>query len=158
MLRQCCCGCTLKTGTIILGVLDAIAAAYYLISSIVVASAAIAVDDKNKTYLETAATLATVLAVFSAVLLLVAICLIVGAANSKPNLLIPWMGYTIVFIVENTVVNIYYAVQYFELAEGAFGAGMIVGAVIYLLLQLYFLLVVYSLFRELRGTSPLPGP
>jgi hypothetical protein len=52
--------------------------------------------------------------------------------QSKPTLLIPWMGYTLVYIVENTVVNIYYAVQYFEMAEGAFGAAMIVGAIIFL--------------------------
>jgi hypothetical protein len=42
------------------------------------------------------------------------------------------MVYTIVYMVVNTVLNIYYAVQYFEMAEGAFGAGAIVGAIIYL--------------------------
>lgn len=158
MLNQCCCGCELKTGTIIIGVLDGIAALYSLVTSIVAASAAIVVGDKNQSYLETVATLSIVLAVFSALLLLVSICLLVGAAKEKPSLLIPWMVYSLVFIVENTVVNIYYAVQYIGMSEGVIAAGVIIGAIVHLLLQVYFLLVVYSLFRELKRTSPSPDP
>jgi hypothetical protein len=52
--------------------------------------------------------------------------------QNKPALLIPWMGYTLIFLVENTVANIYNAVQYFGIGQGAFGAGVIVVAIIYL--------------------------
>jgi hypothetical protein len=52
--------------------------------------------------------------------------------QENPALLLPWLVYTVVFIIVNTVLNIYNAVQYFEIGNGAFGAGMIVGAIIYL--------------------------
>jgi hypothetical protein len=52
--------------------------------------------------------------------------------QSKPVLLIPWMGYSIIFIIANTVLNIFYAVQYIDMGQGGLGAGSIVGAIIYL--------------------------
>jgi hypothetical protein len=52
--------------------------------------------------------------------------------QNKPVLLLPWLGYTIIFIIENTAVNIYYAVQYIEIGEGAFAASAIILAIIYL--------------------------
>jgi hypothetical protein len=42
------------------------------------------------------------------------------------------MVYTIIFLIANTVVNIYTAVQYFGMEQGAYGAGVIVMAIIYL--------------------------
>jgi hypothetical protein len=56
----------------------------------------------------------------------------VPVLQSKPVLLLPWLGYTIIFLIENTAVNIYYAVQYIEMEEGAFAATTIVLAIIYL--------------------------
>jgi hypothetical protein len=52
--------------------------------------------------------------------------------QNNPALLVPWMGYTIVFIIENTVLNIYYAVQYIEMGNGGYAASTIVLAIIYL--------------------------
>jgi hypothetical protein len=52
--------------------------------------------------------------------------------QNNPVLLIPWMGYTIIFVIENTAVNIYYAVQYIEMGDGSFAAVTIVLAIIYL--------------------------
>jgi hypothetical protein len=52
--------------------------------------------------------------------------------QDKPALLIPWLVFTLVFLIENTVMNIYYAVQYFEMGQEAVGAGVIGGTIIYL--------------------------
>jgi hypothetical protein len=52
--------------------------------------------------------------------------------QEKPSLLIPWMVYTLVFVVENTAVNIFYAVQFIAMGDGPFSAGVITGAIIHL--------------------------
>lgn len=151
MLRQCCCGCTLKTGTIILGVLNALGGLGNLIQGITAASLG---DSIGTEYKDTIIAVGVVLAVIGAILLLVSICLIVGAQKNNPVLLMPWMVYTIIFVIVNTVLYIVNAAQYFEMGWSTQGTGNIIGAVIYILLETYFLLVVYSLFRELRGTAP----
>jgi len=151
MLRQCCCGCSLKTGAIILGVLNIIGGVWNLISGIMAASVSDYFDEDTKKVL---VPVGAVLAVFGAILVLVSICLIIGAQKGNPVLLVPWMVFVIVFLVANTVLYIVYAVQYFAINDTTNGAGNIIAAIIYLLLQTYFLLVVYSLYRELKGTAP----
>jgi uncharacterized membrane protein len=153
MLRQCCCGCTLKTGTIIIGVLNIIGGAGNLILGITSATAAsqyISDPEIRNVVIGTGATLA----VFGAILLLFSICLIIGAQNEKPALLVPWMVYTIIFLIVNTIIYIVQAVQLFRANDASNGAVNIVAATLFVLLQTYFLLVVYSLYREQKGTAP----
>ncbi|XP_069678896.1 uncharacterized protein [Periplaneta americana] len=144
MLRQCCCGCSLKTGSIIIGVLELIAG----ISNLVVG-----ITSASSSYSDVEGA-AIAIAVFSALLIVVAICLITGAVNSNAFLLVPWMLFNFVFMIVYAVTNIIIAAQ--NIADGypEAGAGNIIGVVIYVLLQVYFILVVYSLFRELKGTAP----
>jgi len=52
--------------------------------------------------------------------------------QGKPALLIPWMVFTIVYVVANTVVYIDFAVRYFQTGVTANGAVRIIGAVIFL--------------------------
>jgi uncharacterized membrane protein YesL len=93
-------------------------------------------------------------AVLGAIMLLVSISLVIGAKKCIPALLVPWMVYTIVFLITNTVLYILDAAQYFAFKYIAAGTGNIVAAIIYLLLNLYFLLVVYSRYRELKDPPP----
>jgi len=151
MLRQCCCGCTLKTGTIILGVLNILGGLVNLITGIAAGVASDFVEGESKTVV---VTVGVVLAVLGGILLLVSICLIIGAAKDNPALLVPWLVFTVVFLIVNTVLNIVSAAEYFALKDIAGGAGNLVAAAIYILLEIYFLLVVYSLYRELKGTAP----
>jgi len=44
----------------------------------------------------------------------------------------PWMVFAIVFVVVNTVLHIFCAVQFFAMGYTANGAGCIIGAVIYI--------------------------
>jgi len=46
MLRQCCCGCTLKTGTIILGVLNIVSANFP--STLLQSTEMLVLSPKNK--------------------------------------------------------------------------------------------------------------
>nr|AGM32456.1 zinc metalloprotease-like protein [Coptotermes formosanus] len=150
MLRQCCCGCTLKTGTTILGVLNLLGALANLIQGITAAAVA---DSINVEYKDTIVAIGAVVAVFGGIMLVVAICLLVGASKDNPVLLIPWMVYTVLFVIAYTVLQIVNAVQYFDMGYPESGAGSIVGVIIYILLETYFILAVYSLYRELKGTA-----
>ncbi|KAJ4450673.1 hypothetical protein ANN_02102, partial [Periplaneta americana] len=71
------------------------------------------------------------IAVFSALLIVVAICLITGAVNGNPFLLVPWMLFNFVFMIVYAVTNIIIAAQ--NIADGypEAGAGNIIGVVIY---------------------------
>jgi hypothetical protein len=51
--------------------------------------------------------------------------------QGNPALLVPWMVYTIVFLIGITIIFIYQAVEYFLINEEAYGAASIVAAVIY---------------------------
>jgi len=44
----------------------------------------------------------------------------------------PWMAFTIVFVVASTVLYIVFAERYFEIGYTANGEGYIIGAVIYI--------------------------
>jgi hypothetical protein len=54
----------------------------------------------------------------------------VFSLQGNPALLVPWMVYTIVFLVANTALYIVYAAQYIEKGDSANGVGNIVGAII----------------------------
>jgi len=52
--------------------------------------------------------------------------------QGNPSLLVPWMVYTIAFLIVNTILFIFYAVEYFTINDAENGAASIVAAVIYL--------------------------
>ena len=52
--------------------------------------------------------------------------------QGPPALLMPWMVFTIVFLVANTVLYIVYAVRYFEMGYTVNGDGCMIVAVIYI--------------------------
>jgi hypothetical protein len=52
--------------------------------------------------------------------------------QDNPVLLIPWMVYTVLFVIAYTVLQIINAVQYFDMGYPESGAGSIVGVIIYI--------------------------
>jgi len=51
--------------------------------------------------------------------------------QEKPALLVPWMVFTVVLLIANTVLYIVYAVQYFSINDTAGGVGSIIGTVVF---------------------------
>ena len=51
--------------------------------------------------------------------------------QDNPELLVPWMVYTFVFLIGNTVLYILYAVASFSINDIAGGVGNIIAVVIY---------------------------
>jgi len=152
MLRQCCCGCTLKTGAIIIGVIDIFFALGHLSIGIEFAVAGPFVHGPlGAAFIG----VGVVLAVLGAIMLAFCICLIIGADKGNPTLLVPWMVYTIVYMILNTILTAALAALLIaSVFLTVFGILLIVELIIHFLLQTYFLLVVYSLYRELKGTAP----
>jgi len=100
-----------------------------------------------------------VLGVFMAVpggmLLIGSFSLIIAAQYENPSALKCWMVYTTVNVSSNAFLSFIIGVALIEsVIFSAWGVLIITVAVIYLLLHFYFLLVVYSLYRELKGTAP----
>ncbi|XP_021919318.1 uncharacterized protein LOC110829656 [Zootermopsis nevadensis] len=160
MLNQCCCGCTLKTGSIIIGTLNAVFSGIYFITGIITAGVAANAANSPNSAQENSDTWSSIeavyiaYAVFAAVLCLVAVCLIVGAVNGNPVLLLPWLGYASVSIIINFILSIVNAAYYISLSYAANGVLFLLGGFIGVCLEIYFILVVYSFYRQLKGTGP----
>ncbi|PSN33056.1 hypothetical protein C0J52_17758 [Blattella germanica] len=149
MLRQCCCGCSLKTGTIIIGVLNLIGACFGVVNGILLAS----VSTKDGYNAEGAKSIGISICVFSAVMVLIASLLIVGATKGKPFLLLPWLICAIILTVIYVILYVVLGVSNFQQHQSQEGAIYIVSAIITALVETYFILVVYSLYREQRGNA-----
>jgi len=86
-------------------------------------------------------------------LLLSAVFLIVGALKEQASILWPWMAYMMAFIVTNSFLLIIAAAQDNESGFQALGDANAVISVVIFLFQLYFLVVVHCLYKELKGTA-----
>ncbi|KAJ9596638.1 hypothetical protein L9F63_012335 [Diploptera punctata] len=143
MLRQCCCGCSLKTGTIIIGVLNLIAACLGF------GSGGVLLSQKETEF----KTMGIVELILAAVLIIISILLIVGAMKDRPALLAPWMICAIIIMIVTIIIYIVGAAKAFQHSDSSTGVSYLISALIYSILETYFILVVYSLYRELRGNA-----
>ncbi|XP_077300668.1 uncharacterized protein LOC143921296 [Arctopsyche grandis] len=153
-LNTFCCGCTLKTGAIIVGVVDAIWVIIMLIVSILVSVVLNdpSIDTTTETGDEqTLYSMFVAYSVFSAIYLIMAIMLIVGASKNSPNCLIPWLGYVFAYIIVYLVGAIINSISYFSLGNVGAACSFIISGILGISLQFYFFLVVYSLYRLLKN-------
>jgi uncharacterized BrkB/YihY/UPF0761 family membrane protein len=51
--------------------------------------------------------------------------------QEKPALLVPWMVFTLVFLIANIILFIVYAVNYFSINDTAGGVGSIIETVVF---------------------------
>lgn len=144
-VRNCFCFFSLTRGTIIVGFLEVVGALGYLISGIFL------VSDPQAYGSNVAKAVGALLVVTGALLLLFAISLLVGVLKGKPMLLVPWMAYILTAAIGNTFLNIISAAQDTEKGYNTSGALNSVVAIIALILQFYFLVVVYSLYTDVKG-------
>ncbi|XP_069678897.1 uncharacterized protein [Periplaneta americana] len=146
MLRQCCCGCSLKTGSSIISVTDATIG---LLSLVLAVAGPEFAKDLHGMY-------EVVLAggVTGAVLLAVSVLLFFGARSGQLRYLLPWLMYGCLYLVLSCVQHLLFSISSFNSGDTAVGVGFIVALVVHGCLQVYSLLVVYSYFRELKGEAP----
>lgn len=157
MLRQCCCGCSLSTGTIIIGIIETVSG---FVNVVLCFIAAIEANDlkKETTALDAMDTITVtniILGIIAALSTVLAVLIILGAKWSKTSYLIPWMVYTCFYVFATVVSYVINTVAYSDAGEILLAGVSAIGAILVLSIQTYFVLVVYSLYRELRGEDLL---
>lgn len=157
MLRECCCGCSLKTGTIIIGIIEAVGG---FVNVVLCFIAAIEANDlKNESNvldaIDTITVTNIILGIIAALSAVLAGLLILGAKRNNTTYLVPWIVYTCFYIFAAVVSYVINTVAYIRTEEALLAGVSAFGAVLVLSIQTYFVLVVYSLYRELRGEDLL---
>ncbi|XP_063705717.1 uncharacterized protein LOC134834853 [Culicoides brevitarsis] len=137
-VASCCCGCTLRTGTLILGWILIIGSALGLAGA---GSLFAALDKNDKDYGVLFGSLVFIVVIYVLQLLL-NILLVVGATQNKPNLLLPYLWLDAILLIIN-LVNVILAF----VANWATAIGVCLGW----LLSLYFFMVVNSFYQQLKG-------
>ncbi|GLH12741.1 Zinc metalloprotease-like protein [Gryllus bimaculatus] len=128
LLERSGCGCTLKTGTIVIGVLQA--------------------GQRG---------LCAALSVAGALQLVLSVLLLYGADYENPRLVKPWVLFSMV--LTSAIVAVYFGLAVLTFALGGHrkvGYAILVGILGTTALSTYFILVVYSFYRELVERSVVP--
>lgn len=158
MLKQFCCGCSLTSGTIIIGIIETLGGIVSVFLNIIAAIEA-SEDLKNKKNvfdaLDTITITNIILAIIAMLFTTLAVLLIVGAKRNYPPYLVPWMLYTCFYIFATVVTYVINTVAYAEANDTLMAGVSVMGAILTLSIQTYFVLVVYSLYCELRGETLL---
>lgn len=156
-LRQCCCGCSLSTGTIIIGIIETVSGFLNVVLCFI---AAIEANDLKKETdaldaLDTITVTNIILGIIAALATVLAVLLILGAKWRNTSYLLPWMIYTCFYIFATVISYVINTVAYSEAGELLLAGVSAFGAVLFVSIQAYFMLVVYSLYRELRDEGLL---
>jgi len=141
---------SLKNGTIIIAFLEMLAGLGYIIGGSIIVSDA---EINGIVVIKLFAAVGALMITSGILLLLTAIILLVGALREGETLLLPWLTYMLTFIITNTCLNIFAATHYNQMGHEALGSTNAAVTVLVLLIQVYFLFVVYGLYRELKGTA-----
>lgn len=117
------------------------------------------IDPKNMTNvfdaLDTITVTNILLSIIAALSTVLAVLIIVGAKRNYPPFLAPWMIYTCFYIFATVISYVINTVAYIQTEEMLLSGVSVFGAILTLSIQTYFVLVVYSLYRELRGEELL---
>jgi len=179
VLRKCCCCCNVKTGTIILGTLGLVGGlmaivtlSFALYNQQNVATIVEQVlnhiptnletetapndntkENKDKTInLQDSKLQEYSTYVIAGAIVLEFICalisgmLILGAVKGRRNFLLPWLIYILIVILATTAASILAVVM----LDTMYGVSILVVGILQLLFMIWYWLVVFSLFQELR--------
>ncbi|KAJ9582439.1 hypothetical protein L9F63_003237 [Diploptera punctata] len=146
MLRQCCCGCSLKTGSSIISITDSTIGLLSIVLAI--AGPEFAKDYHGMFEVVIAS------GVTGALLLMVSVLMFFGARSGQLRYLLPWLLYGCLYTVLSFIQHILLAVSNFNTDNTGMGIAFIVICIIHESLQIYSLLIVYSYYRELKGEAP----
>ncbi|XP_075233643.1 uncharacterized protein LOC142331539 [Lycorma delicatula] len=153
MLDQCCCGCSLKTGTTIIGWFSFVRDLIILVTLIAVEfafkdskSIATASPDTDKGF----EAIVIILAILYLLLTIVSLLLLFGTYKERHGYMSPWIILSTIGIVIEIICIIT------DTASVGFSKTDL-QSLISVGLTIYFLLVVYSYYREIKGGSGVTG-
>ncbi|XP_068085714.1 uncharacterized protein [Anabrus simplex] len=170
-VSQCCCGCSLKTGTIIVAVLQALGGSCLSVSmsvkayrpgNITVFSGrnhgltdeevaqvnryirALSADPKS---------ICIALAVIGVIQLILSVLLLYGADRENPKLVRPWIFFSAIMTLLMIATYFAFATLTFVLGLEGVGAAVLIGMVPASGILLYFIILVYSYYDYLLGST-----
>ncbi|XP_047114046.1 uncharacterized protein LOC124794370 [Schistocerca piceifrons] len=152
MLDYCCCGCTLQTGSVLIGTFELVRSILALLESLIHFHPFQFNYKLAWTYFVDGYTIAT--SVF-AVLMIAASILLIVAANKNRHRLVFW------WLIINSAITIILALSFPATMTLGFMYGSTPWMITYLVLgflelglEVYFMLVVYSYFRIIVERAP----
>ncbi|XP_068085819.1 uncharacterized protein [Anabrus simplex] len=163
-VEQCCCGCSLKTGSMVIGIVEAVLCGISLIMAIIASSAISILRDSPweeninatkeeiedfQSAMSALAILLIVVAVILAVQVVFAILLACGAGYEKPSLIKSWIIYSIVYFVVTVIMYIVIASIAFGNNQSGSGAQSLVSCILGSALKIYYIIVVRSYHLQL---------
>ncbi|XP_067011620.1 uncharacterized protein [Anabrus simplex] len=162
-VKQCCCGCSLKTGTIIIGVICVVGAVFGLIYSIVktslfqlmtpeMARQQNITEDGREVYnlvMKAEKYTNIVAAVFEAIGLILSVLLIFATRRENPRLMKPWLICSIITMVLVEVLYLVIMIIFFLYVSLGAGVTVLFAAATYGVVGAYMIIVVDSHRREL---------
>ncbi|XP_067011936.2 uncharacterized protein [Anabrus simplex] len=163
VVKQCCCGCTLKTGSIVIGILEAVGCGLFLVIVILATAFFAALRDNSMDQpdvtqeqleafhaaMAALVILMIVLAVNLVAQLVFAILLACGASHENPSLIKPWIICSIVSLILSIILYIVSASIAIGNGETASGVQSLVSCALGSALKIYFIVVVRSYHLEL---------
>ncbi|XP_029671213.1 lysosomal-associated transmembrane protein 4A-like [Formica exsecta] len=143
-LTICCGCCSLKTGTIIIGVLGIVFSVFFLIETFTV---------NIKWPLIFTTTAKIIFAIYHCITILFCTLLVIGSIKKNAFMMLPWMVQDMIIIVVFLVITVYGTIVLFinnMVSDGLFLFFFGLAAV---MINMYMWLVVYHHFQELRIES-----
>ncbi|XP_075233680.1 uncharacterized protein LOC142331568 [Lycorma delicatula] len=142
MLKECCCGCTLRTGTMIIGFLSLIAA--IIVSCITIVSLNTLQHLKQAHVLDIALEMIVLAVRFVQIIL--SLLLIVGTHKGRASYICPWLVLSLFLVL---IESFYLLLMACELIVGTLNS-QIFSLCTHISVTIYFLLVVFSHYREIQ--------
>ncbi|KAM0734424.1 hypothetical protein ACS0PU_011895 [Formica fusca] len=144
-LTTCCGCCSLKTGTIIIGVLQSVFTVFSLIVNFTMT------DIEWETIIGLDRTTAEIsFAIYYCIIILFCTLLVIGSIKKNTFMMLPWMILNMMIAVVFLVIIVFSTIVFiiYYIPAGLFSSfcGLVVATMIYM----YQWLVVYSHFQELR--------
>ncbi|KAI5718093.1 hypothetical protein M8J77_016124 [Diaphorina citri] len=148
--ESCCCGCSLRTGAIIIAVLSIIQG----ISSLIEENVPHGVGKDGRTIdegeFQDPAWLTTLFTIGYLITAICAIILLVGIIKRSKVLMLPWLYWTVISFVCALIYVIFTVVLLFIKVDFLVGLAGLVGGVIGAAIVIYFWLVVHSYYIHIK--------
>ncbi|XP_067011565.1 uncharacterized protein [Anabrus simplex] len=163
LLTRCCCGsASLRSGTLCIGLLSMldsvtgfllVTSLYDTVISLLPISKEEIIPDLDQSDIKVIVLIVSgLLDLLQCVL---SVALFYGAKEQKGKFLIPWILLYSVSVPVSIVLLVLTAIVFFLYAPAVYGVGILIFCAVTTVLPSYFLIIVFSYYRELELTGPL---
>nr|CAH0109361.1 unnamed protein product [Daphnia galeata] len=148
MTQHCCCGCcTLQTGTKIICWLSIICGLTNIVRGTMCAEFTTGVTEFN---------ILIAVIILSAIWIVVTVPVLISALkNGSPGLLLPWLIFNVIALPFGIGLGFYSSILLMQLNQISTGITYIFSIFLVTALIIYFWMVIYSYYRQMKDQKPL---